>query len=182
MDMKTKRKRHNLTLSPEALAQAEQAIQQAGLMRRTLGNSASPTRSPTSSGEHLYRCIDEVIAEAQLPEAWPSTSESALGVHVHRIERRAAGHEEPVAVGAAEAEVRTALGQVDAADVLAIRVEDRHAVEPLLPHAPAAPRSEEHTSELQSRPHLVCRLLLEKKKPNMSLSVTITEKTSSMHN
>src|SRR5690554_7398569 len=27
-----------------------------------------------------------------------------------------------------------------------------------------AGRSEEHTSELQSRPHLVCRLLLEKKK------------------
>src|SRR5690554_6968074 len=30
----------------------------------------------------------------------------------------------------------------------------------------AALRSEEHTSELQSRPHLVCRLLLEKKKKN----------------
>src|SRR6266498_4813402 len=30
------------------------------------------------------------------------------------------------------------------------------------PHS--ARRSEEHTSELQSRPHLVCRLLLEKKK------------------
>src|SRR3989442_9547048 len=30
-------------------------------------------------------------------------------------------------------------------------------------------RSEEHTSELQSRPHLVCRLLLEKKK-NESLA------------
>src|SRR5690554_7404041 len=29
---------------------------------------------------------------------------------------------------------------------------------------PLQPRSEEHTSELQSRPHLVCRLLLEKKK------------------
>src|SRR2546422_7491222 len=28
----------------------------------------------------------------------------------------------------------------------------------------SAPRSEEHTSELQSRLHLVCRLLLEKKK------------------
>src|SRR6266498_5308489 len=28
----------------------------------------------------------------------------------------------------------------------------------------ARARSEEHTSELQSRPHLVCRLLLEKKK------------------
>src|SRR2546422_10068157 len=30
------------------------------------------------------------------------------------------------------------------------------------------PRSEEHTSELQSRLHLVCRLLLEKKKNQMS--------------
>src|SRR3989442_6387151 len=29
-------------------------------------------------------------------------------------------------------------------------------------------RSEEHTSELQSRPHLVCRLLLEKKKKSLS--------------
>src|SRR6266498_453195 len=29
----------------------------------------------------------------------------------------------------------------------------------------ALQRSEEHTSELQSRPHLVCRLLLEKKNP-----------------
>src|SRR2546429_2734750 len=31
---------------------------------------------------------------------------------------------------------------------------------------PASHRSEEHTSELQSRLHLVCRLLLEKKKKN----------------
>src|SRR5207253_6018785 len=31
------------------------------------------------------------------------------------------------------------------------------------------PRSEEHTSELQSRGHLVCRLLLEKKQNNSSL-------------
>src|SRR3712207_8788459 len=33
----------------------------------------------------------------------------------------------------------------------------------------AAPRSEEHTSELQSRQYLVCRLLLEKKKNTLSL-------------
>src|SRR2546425_9344983 len=32
------------------------------------------------------------------------------------------------------------------------------------PQAPAATRSEEHTSELQSLAYLVCRLLLEKKK------------------
>src|SRR3989442_7423506 len=34
---------------------------------------------------------------------------------------------------------------------------------------PLGARSEEHTSELQSRPHLVCRLLLEKKKNNVPL-------------
>src|SRR5258708_25958706 len=32
----------------------------------------------------------------------------------------------------------------------------------------SSPRSEEHTSELQSPDHLVCRLLLEKKKNNKS--------------
>src|SRR5687768_17682487 len=34
---------------------------------------------------------------------------------------------------------------------------------------PRAERSEEHTSELQSRLHLVCRLLLEKKKEQQSI-------------
>src|SRR2546429_4902717 len=33
-------------------------------------------------------------------------------------------------------------------------------------------RSEEHTSELQSRLHLVCRLLLEKKKPTSGCSAS----------
>src|SRR3989442_8332659 len=44
----------------------------------------------------------------------------------------------------------------------------RHAVHHRARHRrlrrPEHLRSEEHTSELQSRPHLVCRLLLEKKK------------------
>src|SRR5690625_6545220 len=34
-------------------------------------------------------------------------------------------------------------------------------------------RSEEHTSELQSRGHLVCRLLLEKKKQTITLTTDI---------
>src|SRR2546422_7704150 len=34
-------------------------------------------------------------------------------------------------------------------------------------------RSEEHTSELQSRLHLVCRLLLEKKKKNLERECTM---------
>src|SRR3989442_6024850 len=35
-------------------------------------------------------------------------------------------------------------------------------------------RSEEHTSELQSRPHLVCRLLLEQKKQSTTRLNTVT--------
>src|SRR2546422_3263281 len=38
-------------------------------------------------------------------------------------------------------------------------------------------RSEEHTSELQSRLHLVCRLLLEKKKKNKNKTNMSTVKT-----
>src|SRR5690554_7490572 len=38
-----------------------------------------------------------------------------------------------------------------------------------------ADRSEEHTSELQSRPHLVCRLLLEKKKKNKNHTVSTSD-------
>src|SRR2546422_4621532 len=41
-----------------------------------------------------------------------------------------------------------------------------------------AARSEEHTSELQSRLHLVCRLLLEKKKKK-SIDITSVEATPS---
>src|SRR2546422_6642226 len=46
-----------------------------------------------------------------------------------------------------------------------VQREAQVALHPCRPvHVPA--RSEEHTSELQSRLHLVCRLLLEKKKKN----------------
>src|SRR2546422_2651761 len=55
------------------------------------------------------------------------------------------------------------------------------ALVPLVAALPQAPRdvrlnrSEEHTSELQSRLHLVCRLLLEKKKkPNRPNPETLT--------
>src|SRR5690625_6975364 len=40
-----------------------------------------------------------------------------------------------------------------------------------------AGRSEEHTSELQSRGHLVCRLLLEKKIPSLVQSVNLNHDT-----
>src|SRR5438445_1200781 len=40
-------------------------------------------------------------------------------------------------------------------------------------------RSEEHTSELQSRQYLVCRLLLEKKKENACTATTLLREVSS---
>src|SRR2546422_3747085 len=44
--------------------------------------------------------------------------------------------------------------------------------------ADEVPRSEEHTSELQSRLHLVCRLLLEKKKKRVSAYIALaTQRT-----
>src|SRR2546422_6601800 len=48
-------------------------------------------------------------------------------------------------------------------------------VEPGRPSRTSAYRSEEHTSELQSRLHLVCRLLLEKKKKKKSTMIRVYE-------
>src|SRR5690554_5280730 len=42
-------------------------------------------------------------------------------------------------------------------------------------------RSEEHTSELQSRPHLVCRLLLESYRPYHDLHSFPTRRSSDLH-
>src|SRR5215203_7099858 len=43
-------------------------------------------------------------------------------------------------------------------------------------------RSEEHTSELQSRQYLVCRLLLEKKKKEKTNDIIIKQKQNKMAN
>src|SRR6266508_6016506 len=58
---------------------------------------------------------------------------------------------------------------------------DRRGVGPplrahLARRCPRRGRSEEHTSELQSRGHLVCRLLLEKKKKHKTLSLHLIKK------
>src|SRR5258708_20831815 len=51
---------------------------------------------------------------------------------------------------------------------------------PRTPSTPQLPsrRSEEHTSELQSPDHLVCRLLLEKKKKRYSRKTTAKQKST----
>src|SRR3712207_8832706 len=60
--------------------------------------------------------------------------------------------------------LRLELGRARGGEGDHVLVEERHPrLEPPR-HAHAVERSEEHTSELQSRQYLVCRLLLEKKK------------------
>src|SRR2546422_2306120 len=49
------------------------------------------------------------------------------------------------------------------------------------PARATAPRSEEHTSELQSRLHLVCRLLLEKKKKAGRINQQRVNHTNARH-
>src|SRR2546422_7170419 len=58
-------------------------------------------------------------------------------------------------------------------DVLSQRVRVRESKRP-----PDDVRSEEHTSELQSRLHLVCRLLLEKKKNSLTICGRCVVRTS----
>src|SRR5690554_7331548 len=54
-------------------------------------------------------------------------------------------------------------GVVTGADITPASGNDSVAVAAFTAFVGGVERSEEHTSELQSRPHLVCRLLLEKK-------------------
>src|SRR3712207_8410917 len=65
------------------------------------------------------------------------------------------------------------------APIVIVSAADAGSVTPRLSATVAriAPRSEEHTSELQSRQYLVCRLLLEKKKkPNTTNKIVIYKK------
>src|SRR5690625_6822163 len=71
--------------------------------------------------------------------------------------------------------VRPHVGAVVCASVVkSAQLHRRWSARALVPSKSSAParrsiRSEEHTSELQSRGHLVCRLLLEKNKDNIRL-------------
>src|SRR3712207_7289605 len=64
----------------------------------------------------------------------------------------------------------SALASVTAGNgaIYAVRPEAYIEVDPVMGH-----RSEEHTSELQSRQYLVCRLLLEKKKYTFTIITTL---------
>src|SRR3712207_8263327 len=96
-----------------------------------------PPRSTLFPYTTLFRSQERGAGERRQRLACPGVDHLALRVH-QRALAFAAVHE---------------AGDAGAADDLAL---DRQ----------RAVRSEEHTSELQSRQYLVCRLLLEKKKHN----------------
>src|SRR5207245_7840829 len=81
--------------------------------------SRLPSSSFSSASENLT-CDMRKKASACSDRWTPPCSAAghALRVHVERIDRGACGHEEPIAVDAAEAEVGAALGQVNAPDEL----------------------------------------------------------------
>src|SRR5947209_9794450 len=92
--------------------------------------------------------------------SFPTRRSSDLrSANIVRVFRWIGAEPERPVVGDAEADVR--VGEID---LLASRLAQRYAALVGDDANDFDPRSEEHTSELQSRQYLVCRLLLEKKK------------------
>src|SRR2546422_7492788 len=120
----------------------------AGNKRRVRGDRVmSPARGCSLPGRHGCDCCHLMTGRLALAMTWthdPSARRARMCVGDHARDR---------AAGAAAA----------GPERLLVRVRSRDRVGPRsVPDLPG--RSEEHTSELQSRLHLVCRLLLEKKK------------------
>src|SRR2546422_2628451 len=115
---------------------------------RPTATARATTLSPRTRGISIVGCGSlEPAARGLVPY-------SSRDSHADRYDAR---HVLPVPrVGRVEPERHHTLLELPAV----VRVRNRRI--PL--HPRDAPRSEEHTSELQSRLHLVCRLLLEKKK------------------
>src|SRR3712207_7060359 len=80
----------------------------------------------------------------------------------------------PISVGGLEHRGAGGVGAVVADDLVAVGT-DRLCLADDVEVAAGVERSEEHTSELQSRQYLVCRLLLEKKKKQQIHPYTYTK-------
>src|SRR5690554_7478868 len=116
---------------------------------------ASPVPTPLHLLQGLTRTLNEHLAEA-----CQRAEEDAQKVLDKLAQKRARLLEKAAQAEARLAEARTSDACEDKLEKLDSKLSELR--ERLAVVAQA--RSEEHTSELQSRPHLVCRLLLEKKK------------------
>src|SRR6267378_4491584 len=92
--------------------------------RRLRVESRPPMESSRRIGHHCFlsNVTFGIFSDHELDTTPCSAAGHALRVHVERIDRGARGHEEAIAVGAAEADVGAALGQVNAPDELGFAV------------------------------------------------------------
>src|SRR5439155_13532163 len=117
------------------------------------------------AGDHVKRGqllakIDDSVIVQQVNRLAASLEQASAQAALSAAEyRRAQGVEAAGALSAEDIEKRRATAVTDAANVKVVAAQLAEAQARL-----GRTRSEEHTSELQSRGHLVCRLLLEKKK------------------
>ena len=63
----------------------------------------------------------------------------ALRIHIERVETMAASHEKTVSLATTKAKIGAPLGQRDAADQLALGIEDHHPIEVSSSHPPTGP-------------------------------------------
>src|SRR5690625_5603625 len=103
--------------------------------------------------DEILRAVWVVIAERGMDQVSMRTVAATAGVSVGRIQYRFRSKAE-LLHASLKAMLRAAV--------------DEH----IVATAQAGSRSEEHTSELQSRGHLVCRLLLVKKNIRANLALT----------
>src|SRR3989449_4147920 len=113
-----------------------------------------PPRTPASHDLRPGRKTPHGVLEVD----WPFFGElcRALALKIFRE------YDPDVVIGIAKA------GVIPGAVVASILQRDFASVAITRTETGGRPRSEEHTSELQSRLHLVCRLLLEKKKKKIN--------------
>src|SRR3712207_5117255 len=140
--------------------------------RNTTGRVKRPSTSRKVLRQHRYELVDLVVT-AETGEERDGCIDHAQGLGDHDRAAAEAGQPVPLAGVVALDPMGLLLANIEPAlrDQLGVSFPTVGAVEA---HPPALqafeePRSEEHTSELQSRQYLVCRLLLEKKHPSFSL-------------
>src|SRR6185295_1001042 len=110
------------------------AVIAAGTLWRLDFREARREAQARQQGAGAFRRTIAKLLQAASPLP-ASAARRALRVHVERVDRLARGHEQAVALQAAEAEVGAALGQGDAADHDAVGGEYHDAVEFGIAHA-----------------------------------------------
>src|SRR5439155_8452981 len=114
-------------------------------------------RIGNAPGVEAVAIVHHVNADEVAPEL-DAYGHAAGGIFARAIANRVA---QGFGEGGAEVEADAAGGQRAGGDVSRNqldRVADHPEIELVATHVPPGTRSEEHTSELQSRGHLVCRL------------------------